>query len=167
MGKSKRSSKAKPQEQKKHPDPWEQDLNPHRMGGQNIGQQKSPDLDLRSAAGIKELTECLGHFRDDELAQIPVVPGGGRLQQGTVYLDLRNPAPEPIVATGNMTAREHNLYVPKAETPYNYWNRLVAAVCPTRATEMTEEMIDETLADSFPASDPPSWTTGREHDRDK
>jgi hypothetical protein len=25
-----------------------------------------------------------------------------------------------------------------------------------------ESMIDQTLADSFPASDPPSWTLGRE-----
>lgn len=25
-----------------------------------------------------------------------------------------------------------------------------------------EEMIDQTLADSFPASDPPAWTLGRE-----
>jgi hypothetical protein len=28
---------------------------------------------------------------------------------------------------------------------------------------ISEEMIDKTLEDSFPASDPPSWTTGREH----
>jgi hypothetical protein len=27
---------------------------------------------------------------------------------------------------------------------------------------LAEELIDKTLADSFPASDPPSWTTGRE-----
>jgi hypothetical protein len=27
---------------------------------------------------------------------------------------------------------------------------------------ISEEMIDKTLEDSFPASDPPSWTTGRE-----
>ena len=31
---------------------------------------------------------------------------------------------------------------------------------------ISEEMIDATLADSFPASDPPSWTLGREHSRE-
>jgi len=30
----------------------------------------------------------------------------------------------------------------------------------------SEEMIDRTLADSFPASDPPSWTLGRDHDQE-
>ena len=28
--------------------------------------------------------------------------------------------------------------------------------------KLPEELIDATLADSFPASDPPSWTLGRE-----
>jgi starvation-inducible DNA-binding protein len=31
---------------------------------------------------------------------------------------------------------------------------------------ISEEMIDATLADSFPASDPPSWTLGRDHSRE-
>jgi hypothetical protein len=32
--------------------------------------------------------------------------------------------------------------------------------------KLSEEMIDATLADSFPASDPPSWTLGREKQKD-
>jgi hypothetical protein len=31
--------------------------------------------------------------------------------------------------------------------------------------ELSEEMIDRILADSFPASDPPPWTGGRENKR--
>lgn len=35
---------------------------------------------------------------------------------------------------------------------------------PTRdAEEMSEREIDENLAGTFPASDPPSWTLGTDH----
>ena len=39
-------------------------------------------------------------------------------------------------------------------------------MAPTsRPDQLSEEMIDTTLADSFPASDPPSWTLGRDRHR--
>ncbi|MGH7825985.1 MAG: Dps family protein [Candidatus Binatia bacterium] len=36
-----------------------------------------------------------------------------------------------------------------------------------RDQPVSEEMIDATLADSFPASDPPSWTLGRDRYKEK
>ena len=163
---SSKGTDTKPQDQIKHSQEWHVDLDSEHLAGQNIGGAKNR---YRSAAEIKHLARQLHQFNDDELAQIPVLRKGERLQQGAVYLDLAS-ATEPITATGNMAAGDDHLYVPKAETPYPYWNRLVdscrAGGDPSAPSEnsVSEEMIDKTLADSFPTSDPPSWTTGRDPD---
>jgi hypothetical protein len=169
---------------------------PKATKGQNIGPnsvQSNPRS--RTAADIKSLTERLGAFRIDELAQIPIVPVGAQLKQGAIYLDLREPTPVPFTATAELVAGEHNYYTPKAEVPYDHWNRLVEMLAPGPVANPTgcspqakpfspeaaashaspsgrddrsaaegsarrESKVDEALADSFPASDPPSWTTG-------
>ena len=192
-----KAGSAKPQEQEKHPPEWRDDLNPARMGGQNIGAStKWNDSGACTAADIDALAGRLDGFTRDELSEIPIVPAGTKLKQGAVYLDMRIPAPVPFTATADITATEMNYYAPKAEISYELWNRLVGALgpatigeaskgepenkpfTPARAVQesaveetrggsadrekSSEPGIDDALADSFPASDPPSWTTGRE-----
>jgi hypothetical protein len=188
---------AKPQTQQKHPREWRDDLNPERMEGQNIGaSSKRNDSLAPTAADIGVLAGRLTGFTRDELSQIPIVPAGTKLKQGAVYLDMRIPSPVPFTATADIMATEMNYYAPKAEIPYELWNRLIVALGPATMGEGSKEEqenkpftparaaqelaveetrggsanrerdaepeIDDALADSFPASDPPSWTTGRE-----
>lgn len=161
------SNQPKPQTVKKHPDEWEKDLNPTHMQGQNIGPHNLEHSNPPTAADDTELTRSLEGFRQDELKEIPLVPTGRRLEQGAVYLDLRNPSSGPLTASGDMIADPAHLYTPRSEVPYEFWNRLLAtrpgAPEANANAAISEQAIDDTLADSFPASDPPSWNTGRDH----
>jgi hypothetical protein len=47
--------------------------------------------------------------------------------------------------------------------PTDRQDRYGAIITPPQVNEMSEAEIDSTLADSFPASDPPSWTLGSDH----
>lgn len=190
----------KPQERQKHPDQWNDDLNPDQLEGQNIGSSsKRSDLTARSAADINVLAARLNNFSADELAQIPILPAGMKLKQGAVYLDMRIPAPVPFTVTADAEATESNYYAPKAEIPYELWNRLIEALGPAAmgegakggeenrpftpgraaqesaveeardaslSVQAESDEIDDTLAESFPASDPPAWTTGREKNKE-
>jgi len=115
-----------PQNARRHPEPWAQDLNPERRAGQNLGQRHADDDPrVRTAAHVKWLTRHMQGFTRDELREIPVVPMGARLEQGATYLDLNDPELRPFTATGDMTAGQGALLVPKREVAHDHWNRLI------------------------------------------
>ena len=111
-----------------HPAEWQRDLNPDPLGGQNIGEHVvDHEPGTRAASEDKEAIELLHDFRMDELQEITVLRSGARLEQGATYVDLRDESRRPFRATAQMVAGEHNRYVPKSETPYPFWNRIIGA----------------------------------------
>ncbi|HUS15068.1 MAG TPA: hypothetical protein VM536_08640 [Chloroflexia bacterium] len=118
-----------------HPPEWRADLNPGPDAGRNAGlggghPEKSPEAP--SAFDIKELKARLQGYSADELKQITVLPEGSRLDQGAVYIDLREQHPREIRARGDMEAGSHNWYVPKTGVDYQLWNRLIGVDNPER-----------------------------------
>lgn len=124
-----------PQRDSKHPPEYEQDLNPNRMEGQNIGE---PEARRHTAADIKDLTIEMQAFTHDELRQIPIVPEGHRLHQGATYLDLRDRHRNTFRATAEIVAGPGHWFVPKSETPYQLWNRLIGAEPRYRRARSTD-----------------------------
>lgn len=115
---------SKQQAKRKHPDPWQQDLNPGHLSGQNIGMPSEARVaEEWTAFHLRKRGMDLGAVNDEDLKQVPVIREGERLEQGATYLDLKHPMRE-FTARGDMTAGPHNAYVPKDRVPYQIWNRL-------------------------------------------
>jgi hypothetical protein len=128
-----------PQMGAKHPEPWQQDLNPNATAGWNVGVVSDrPEVDAQTAYDHKEAHELLRDFSDDELKQIPILPTGSRLQQGATYIDLRDPSRHEFSAMGNMEAGPGNWYVPKDSVDYVIWNRLIGVQNPERLQQASE-----------------------------
>jgi hypothetical protein len=120
-----------------HPPEWQRDLNPDFLAGQNftVGNADAGQ-DWPTAYDVKKLHRVLSEILDDdELAQVPVLPPGTRLEQGAIYLDLRHRPAVPFTATANMEAGPGNWYVPKAPVDYRIWNRLIGVQNPARLDE--------------------------------
>jgi len=113
---------AKPQTEQKHPDEWNQDLNPDRLAGQNIGgTAEDRERMTRTAYDVKPVHGALRDMKDDELKQIPILDPGTRLRQGATYLDLERGA---FTATGEMSVHADQAVVPKDGVHYETWNKL-------------------------------------------
>ncbi|MBI3968215.1 MAG: hypothetical protein HY329_21470 [Chloroflexi bacterium] len=122
-----------------HPDEYRRDLNPHATEGHNYGTiGTGPIKDARTAYEVKDVHRRLQQFSDAELKQIPVLSSGTRLEQGAVYVDLKDTSCKEIKALGNMEAGPDNWYVPKSEVDYQLWNRLIGVENPERRGEADE-----------------------------
>ena len=74
----------------------------------------------------KRLHARLPALSDDELATLPVLDAGTRLEQGGVYVDLNRLSDGPFKALAGHEAGSRNRYVAKRDTDYELWNRLVS-----------------------------------------
>src|SRR5918999_6518786 len=104
----------KQQARQKHPDEWQQDLNPDHMAGQNIGQES--DARERTAVTAFHLRKRGFELRgldDNDLKQVPVLAEGTRLQQGATYVNLADDERQEFTATANVTAEAGEAYAPK------------------------------------------------------
>lgn len=110
--------------EQKHPDEYQQDLNPEASAGLNHGLD-GPEPEARTAFDMKHMHEQLVDFTADELKEITILQAGSRLETGAVYLNLKNPRPQEIKALGNEDVAEGDLIVAKKDTPYELWNRLL------------------------------------------
>jgi hypothetical protein len=115
----------------KHPEPYQHDLNPDAMAGQNIGLgETQPAKTARTAYDIKPVHARLSQLSDADLKQIHVLPERSRLEQGATYLDLNNLALGEFTATGDMHAGRGNWFVAKKTVAYDLWNLLLSASSP-------------------------------------
>jgi hypothetical protein len=116
-----------------HPEEWRADLNPDAIDGPNFGEPgEHPEKDLLRAYDVKEIQRALRDMNDDELKALLVLPEGAWLKQGSTYVDLHDPQRREFTAQGNMVAGPDNWYVPKSETDYVLWNRLLGVTDPSR-----------------------------------
>jgi hypothetical protein len=91
---------------------------------------------MRTAYDLKWIhRELADEFRDDELQRITLLPLGGRLEQGSTYLDFCDG--REFKATGDQVVDRDGCIVAKSSLDYELWNRLLKIrVSPTdpRAT---------------------------------
>lgn len=135
MNEDRNQDHARQQARQKHPDEWQQDLNPNHLAGQNIGPASEERIQPeRTAFHLRKAGHDLGRLDDDELKQVPVLPEGTRLQQGATYVDLAVDPLHEFTARGDMSAGTTNAFVPKDRVPYEIWNRLIGEPKPGQGT---------------------------------
>jgi hypothetical protein len=95
------------------------------------------DADLRAAPPTESPDQTLpartdhelkGDFADltsDELARLPVIQAGTRLEQGATYVNLNDLVAGPFTALGGHEVGPDDRIVAKRETDYELWDKVV------------------------------------------
>jgi len=113
----------------KHPEPYQQDLAPNASKGLNYGLEGA-DVPTQSAADNKWLHAWLAEFSTDELRQLRVVCPGARLETSATYCRIDEEERGEFKAEGTEDVVEGDIYIPKKDTPYELWNRLIHKELP-------------------------------------
>jgi hypothetical protein len=118
----------------KHPEPYQEDLNPDAAKGLNYGEAGAP-MPTRTAHDVKDVHVLLRDFTDDELQQMPVLCEGVRLETGAAYVNLADDLPHEIHALGDEDVGPEDRYLAKKDVPYELWNRLLGIEDPNRTKQ--------------------------------
>lgn len=123
-------------------DTFDSDLRAHPESGNNAGMQ-GPHLEKNApvAADMKEFVNQYPELSNDDLKQIVVLLPGTRLEQGAVYIDMREDTPQEFKARADMVAGDDNWYVPKSEVDYQLWNRLIGVQNPERTGDADDSSV--------------------------
>lgn len=105
-------------------DEFSEDLNPEPLAGRNYGNEGPDTTQGESAAEEKELYGQLPNLAHDELARLPIVAEGTRLEQGKTYLDLHDLERGEFTALASQRAEPGNRFVAKDAVDYDLWNKL-------------------------------------------
>lgn len=105
-------------------DDFSEDLNPEYLAGRNYGNEGPDTTQGTPASEMKEMHDQLQGLGNDELASLPVVEAGTRLEQGKTYIDLNNLSQGEFKARGDDEAGPDNAYVAKDAVDYDLWNKL-------------------------------------------
>jgi hypothetical protein len=93
----------------------------------DIGQQtpervRQQHLDAGNAESDKEVGNILPDLTDDELSRLSILEPGTPLEQGSVYLNLKERQKGPFKAIGGQEVSSDDKIIAKSMTDYEMWN---------------------------------------------
>ena len=124
-----------------------------------VMQQRMPDVTKpRAIVKVGEAAAEIMRVADEENSNLIIIASRGLTGRPDMFGSVTErvarlaACPLLIVPAGRIRQLE-----------YTEWRKLM--IDPSIRGALSEEVIDRILADSFPASDPPPWTLGREDQR--